>query len=145
MPERPIGYWLRLVDNLIQDQFSRTLDEHGVTRIQWQLLNALASGPHTAVELDSATRPFLAGGGTGSSAEHLTELIDSGWVEATGSIYQLTERGNGARERLSNVVAGQRTAMAAGLTEVEYTTTIRTLELVARNLGWTDEPAPPPA
>jgi DNA-binding MarR family transcriptional regulator len=137
MPDRPIGYWLRLVDSLIQDQFANTLDEHGVTRIQWQLLNALASGPHTGVELDSAIRPFLVGSND-TSAEHLAELIDSGWVQATETIYQLTERGNSARERLSNVVAGQRTAMAAGLTEEEHAATLRSLERIARNLGWTD-------
>jgi DNA-binding MarR family transcriptional regulator len=136
---RPIGFWLRLVDNLINEQFSKTLDEHGVTRLQWQLLNVLASGPKSVIELDSSVRPFLVASGDESSAEHLTELIESGWVDAMETGYELTERGRGARDRLSNVVAGQRTEMAAGLTEDEYTTTVRTLERVARNLGWSDE------
>ena len=49
--QRPIGYWLRLVDGLIDDQFAGTLDEHGVTRMQWQLLNVLARG-QASVESD---------------------------------------------------------------------------------------------
>jgi hypothetical protein len=136
---RPIGFWLRLVDTLINEQFSQTLDEHGVTRVQWQLLNVLAGGASTVTELDSALRPFLVVEGTPSSIDHLTELIESGWVDATGSGYELTERGHGARDRLSNVVAAQRTDMAAGLSEDEYLSAVGTLERIARNLGWNDD------
>jgi hypothetical protein len=137
--QRPIGYWLRLVDGLIDDQFSRTLDEHGVTRIQWQLLNVLASGDTTVEQLDAAVRPFLLSSGEPSSIDHLTELIESGWVDATQTGYELTERGHGARDRLSNVVAGQRTEMAAGVSPEDYLVSVRSLETIARNLGWSDE------
>jgi predicted transcriptional regulator len=137
--QRPIGYWLRLVENLINDQFSATLEEHGVTRIQWQLLNVLAAGDSTVMQLDAAVRGFLVTGGEASSIDHLTELIESGWVDATQTGYELTERGHGARDRLSNVVAGQRTEMAAGVTPEDYLTSVRTLEAIARNLGWQDE------
>jgi predicted transcriptional regulator len=137
--QRPIGYWLRLVENLINDQFSATLDEHGVTRIQWQLLNVLAAGDSTVMQLDAAVRGSLVAAGEQSSIDHLTELIESGWVDATQTGYELTERGHGARDRLSNVVAGQRTEMAAGVTPEDYLTSVRTLETIARNLGWQDE------
>jgi hypothetical protein len=136
---RPIGFWLRLVDNLINEQFARTLDEHGVTRIQWQLLNVLAGGAATVTELDAAVAPFLAAEGEASAVDHLSELIESGWVDATPSSYELTERGHGARDRLTNVVTAQRTEMVAGVTEAEYVAAVNTLERVARNLGWTDE------
>jgi hypothetical protein len=136
--ELPIGYWLRLVDNLINEQFDATLDEHGVTRLQWQLLNVLAAGPQSVIQLDTAVRPFLVAVGAQTSIEHLTELIESGWVDATETGYELTERGHGARDRLSNVVAGQRTEMAAGVAPEDYRAAVKTLEQVARNLGWTD-------
>ena len=29
---RPLGFWLKLVDSLIDEQFAATLEEHGVTR-----------------------------------------------------------------------------------------------------------------
>ena len=137
--QRPIGYWLRIVDNLINEQFSTTLDEHGVTRIQWQLLNVLAGGPQTVTQLDSAIRPFLVAAGEQTVIDHLTELIESGWVDATPTGYELTERGHGARDRLSNVVAGQRTEMAAGVSPEDYLTSVKTLGTIARNLGWLDE------
>jgi hypothetical protein len=136
---RPIGYWLRLVDRLVNDQFERTLDEHGVTRVQWQLLNVLAGGAASVTELDAAVSPYLAAEGGLTTVEHISELIDSGWINETQTNYELTERGHGARDRLSNVVAGQRTDMVEGVTEVEYVATVKTLEQVARNLGWSDE------
>jgi hypothetical protein len=135
--QRPIGYWLRLVDGLINDQFARTLDEHGVTRMQWQLLNVLARG-HASVEmLDAAVAPFLSAGDE-TTLDHLTELIESAWVDATPTGYELTERGRAALDRLTNVVAQQRTVMSAGVAEDEYLTTISTLERMAVNLGWSD-------
>ncbi|MEJ1230424.1 MAG: hypothetical protein WDM88_07055 [Galbitalea sp.] len=50
--------------------------------------------------------------------------------------------GTAALDRLTNVVAGQRTAMAAGITEDDYVTTTRSLERMAVNLGWHDEGQP---
>jgi hypothetical protein len=136
--QRPIGFWLRLVDSLIDEQFARTLDEHGVTRLQWQLMNVLARGQSTIQQLDAAVAPFLARDSE-TAIDHLTELIESAWVDATPSGYELTERGHGALDRLTNVVAGQRIEMAAGVSEAEYLTTSTTLERMAINLGWSDE------
>lgn len=136
--ERPIGFWLRLVDNLIDEQFATTLDEHGVTRLQWQLLNVLARGTASLPVLTRALQPFVADGGEEATLEQLSELIDSGWVDATPSGYEITERGRGALERLTTVVTEQRTRMTAGVTEPDYLTTVATLEQLARNMGWSD-------
>lgn len=146
---RPIGYWLKLVDRRIDEQFASTLEEHGVTRRQWQLLNVLSRGDATVQHLDAAVAPFLVDDPartdptTGepapeSSAEHLTELIDSGWVDATSTGYHLTERGATAFERLEQVVATQRSLMLDGLTQDQYDATLTVLERMARNLGWSD-------
>lgn len=136
--QRPIGYWLKLVDGLIDEQFAHTLDEHGVTRMQWQLLNVLARGQASVEMLDAAVAPFLIAGEE-TTLDHLTELIESAWVDATPTGYELTERGHGALARLTNVVAEQRTVMSAGVTEEGYLTTIQSLEQMARNLGWTEQ------
>jgi len=133
--QRPIGYWLKLVDNLIERQFAETLDEHGVTRRQWQLLNVLARGAATVEQLDEAVRPFVTDGD--SSAEHLSELIDSAWVSSTAAGYEMTERGFTAFGTLSEVVAQQRTIVGQGISEAQYTETVSVLEQMARNLGFT--------
>ena len=133
---RPIGFWLKLVDRLIDEQFASTLDEHGVTRRQWQLLNVLSSEPATVDALDAAVAPFFADGD--SSSEHLAELIESGWVSLTSETYTLEERGRGALDRLSHVVATQRTRVTEGLTQQQYDETLTVLETMARNLGWSE-------
>ncbi len=135
---RPIGYWLKLVDRLIDEQFASTLEEHGVTRRQWQLMNVLSREPSTVEQLDAAVAPFLSADDSETSAEHLTELIESAWVDATVTGYELTERGRGAFERLADVVATQRTVVAEGVTPEQYEQTIATLERMARNLGWSE-------
>src|SRR6476646_7859095 len=42
---RPIGYWLKHLDRLIADSFSRALAADELTRRHWQVLNTLARGP----------------------------------------------------------------------------------------------------
>ena len=140
---RPIGFWLKLVDRLIDEQFASTLEEHGVTRRQWQLLNVLARENATIAQLDAAVAPFLSATVTqdsepAPSAEHLTELIDSGWVDATPTGYELTDRGRVAFEKLEAVVASNRTAATRGLTQEQYDETLVVLEKLARNLGYND-------
>lgn len=136
--QRPIGFWLKLVDRLLDEQFAATLDEHGVTRRQWQLLNVLSRGPSTVSQLDEAIAPFLtldADGATESSSEHLTELIESAWVDATATGYEITERGSAAFNRLADVVAENRSLVTRGVSESEYHSTISVLERMANNLG----------
>ena len=133
--QRPIGYWLKLVDNLIERQFAGTLDEHGVTRRQWQLLSVLARGMATVEQLDDAVRPFFTD--DESSAEHLSELIESAWVAATPEGYEMTDRGFTAFGTLSEVVAQQRTIVGQGISEAEYGETIGVLQKMAHNLGFT--------
>ncbi len=131
---RPIGFWLKLVDRLIDEQFQATLEEHGVTRRQWQLLNVLHAQNATIEQLDAAVAPFL--GADETSAENLTELVESEWVESAAEGYSLTERGRAALDRLSQVVATQRTAIAQGITPDEYQLAVSVLERMAANLGY---------
>jgi hypothetical protein len=142
---RPIGFWLKLVDGLLDERFASTLEEHGVTRRQWQLLNMLSRGPATVEELDAAVAPFLAAGtapgddgtpATEGSAEHLSELIESAWVDATAAGYELTEKGRIAFDALAETVAALRDEMSDGLTRQQYDDTVAVLERMARNLGW---------
>lgn len=134
----PIGYWLKLVDQLIDKQFSAALDEHGVTRRQWQLLNVLSQGDATMEQLDAAVAPFLNPDADETSAEHLAELVDSAWVAKNGARYFLTEQGSAAFARLAEVVARNRDTVSEGVADGDYQTTLAVLERMARNLGWSE-------
>lgn len=140
--QRPIGYWLKLVDSLISEQFATSLEEHGVTRRQWQLLNLLGGKAHTSEELMSSLAPFFdevsPEGEPASPAEHLAELLESGWVAQDGDSYSLTERGHISLGRLTELVEGMRERSSAGVTDEQYETTIATLQRMATNLGWSE-------
>jgi DNA-binding MarR family transcriptional regulator len=137
---RPIGFWLRLVDRLIEERFDALLEEHGVTRRQWQLLNILERGPASADQLDAAVAPFLDDDGSESSVAHLAELVESGWVVEG---FALTDTGRTAFDGLRVVVGEMRQSAAEGVSEGEYAATIDVLERMAHNLGWNPTPEDP--
>lgn len=140
---RPIGFWLKLVDRLIDDRFAETLDEHGVTRRQWQLLSLLRRGPASREELEVAIAPFTAAQdpdvdeALGEVAfSQLDELLDSEWVASTPSGYVLLPKGEQSYDRLEDLVDGIRSTVSSGITDDAYATTVATLAQMARNLDW---------
>ena len=142
--QQPIGYWVKLVDRLIDGLFATTLEEHGITRRQWQLLNVLAQGPAGVEQLDIDIAPFLspdnaavpAGPGTHtSSLESLTELVESDWISTDGTLYELTERGRAVVDRLTVVVTDERTRATLGVSTEQYNAAITVLETMAHNLS----------
>jgi DNA-binding PadR family transcriptional regulator len=143
--QRPLGYWLKLVDSLISEQFTVVLEEHGVTRRQWQLLNVLSKGPATGGELTSALAPFFgepaAEGEPTSPSEHLAELVESGWISEEGHTFTLTERGATSLDRLTALVDTMREESSAGVSPEDYATTVASLRRMALNLGWEDPAA----
>lgn len=142
--QRPIGFWLKLVDRLIDERFANTLEEHGVTRRQWQLLNVLSRGYATGAQLDATLAPFLSAIDDETVKEHLAELVGSGWVLLSPSGYSLTDPGRTAFAALAATVDKTRVITADGISEQQYAQTLETLERMARNLAWTDPtPAPP--
>lgn len=152
--QQPIGYWVKLVDRLIDDLFATTLEEHGITRRQWQLLNILSQGAAGVERLDIEIAPFLtpldaavplttpasaatppAPGAHSSSLESLTELVESDWLTTDGTLYELTDRGRTVVERLTVVIADERTRATVGVTAEQYDTAVTVLETMARNLN----------
>lgn len=144
-PQRPIGYWLALVDRLINEQFEATLDEHGVTRLQWQMLSLVGDAPVTPVELEHALAPFVAGLEPSAVTDQLEELLDSAWVERQDEVLALSERGRTSFGRLGEVVERAGEQVAEGVSSEEYAQTLVVLERMARNAGWTEPASDAPA
>ncbi|MGO2053422.1 MarR family winged helix-turn-helix transcriptional regulator [Glutamicibacter sp. 287] len=136
---RPLGFWLKLVDSLIDEQFAATLEEHGVTRRQWQVLNLLEQNPASEAELTTGLSPFFASPDEPQSVtEHLAELVESGWISRQGGEYLITERGHVSLVKLSELVERIRTQCGEGLTPEAYSTTVSSLEQMAKNFGWAE-------
>jgi DNA-binding MarR family transcriptional regulator len=135
---RPIGFWLKLVDRLLDEGFERLLDAAGLTRRHWQVLTALQTGPVTVQELDARLAPFL-GGREPTTGPVLDGLAARGWVTRTaGGRAAVTPAGAAAHERLLADVSAHRRRVTGGITAEEYRATVAVLERMAANLGWED-------
>lgn len=151
--QQPISYWVKLVDRIIDDLFAVTLEEHGITRRQWQLLLVLSQGPAGIDRLDIEIAPFLMpksdvtppmGEAHTTSRESLDELVESDWLTINGSLYTLTDRGRSVVERLTAVIAEERAKATVGVTTEQYQTAVTVLETMAKNLRAQSESAQPP-
>ncbi|MER6951426.1 MarR family transcriptional regulator [Nonomuraea sp. NPDC000554] len=118
---KPIGYWLKHLDNLFESAMDDALAEQGVTRRQWQILNALA---HNAEDPRDALRPFS--GVTGA----LDELTARGWIADD----RLTDAGRDAHAVIAQHVGRFRQRAVDGVSTQEYQATVDVLSRMCANL-----------
>lgn len=159
---RPIGWWLKRVDGLLDLGFEATLGARDVSRRQWQILNGLIEGTPPAELLASLT-VFEASGGV---HEALASLVERGWlrsgsatdvsisaapantgdaspVEATGTSrvettemtqVELTVEGRQQHAFIGAEVRAMRTSVTEGLSADDYRAVITGLARMAENL-----------
>ena len=97
---KPIGWWIKEVDRLLELSFERVLAADGVSRRQWQALNA-ARGEEP---IEVALAPFLAGDPAELAA--VTEpLTARGWLD---DATRLTPAGATALAALTEKVQAER-------------------------------------
>lgn len=140
-PQRPIGFWCKLVDRLIDETFDALLREEQLTRRHWQVLNVLSTQVASVVEINGQLTPFL-GAGEDTVRPVLDELTDRGWVGWADGRPSLTPQGSEAHGALQRAVSAQRQRVAAGIGAEEYQATLDVLRRVAVNLGWSDVTGP---
>lgn len=135
----PIGYWLKLVDRLIDQGFDAVLGSAAVTPRHWQILNLLQDGPATYAHIDDEAAPYL--------APHMPtvrpivdDLCTRGWATPVGpDQVALTETGQKALVDIQGRVAADRERITEGISDEEYRTTVDVLARMATNLGWREE------
>ena len=128
---RPVGFWLKLVDRLIDARLDASLGD--LSRRHWQVLNVVQQGPANQTEIDARIRPFLDAEGT--TAREAADLRERGWITGTVPL-ELTERGTQEFQRLLMLVSADRKHLMVGIAPEEYASTVSVLERMARNFGW---------
>ena len=119
--DRPLGYWLRLVDALISREFDIRLAESGADRRDWMLLNVI-DGTHAWARAPRGKRT--------------RRLEERGWIEQNGSgDWTLTDAGHEMKDRLGKAVSGIRERVSSAVSPEDYATTIASLQAMARELG----------
>jgi hypothetical protein len=137
--DRPIGYWLKKLNNLTDAEFERQLGDASLSRRQWQVLNLIEDGPRSVPELESELEPFLRDAlqdlaEAQDLGEALSGLVTRGWAELMDNIVRLTETGQAQFGLLKARVAELRQALTAGISAEEYQATIDVLSRMTENL-----------
>ncbi|WP_116247043.1 MarR family winged helix-turn-helix transcriptional regulator [Nocardiopsis sp. FIRDI 009] len=132
MSDLPIGYWLKHLDRLIENDFDRVLSSESLGRRHWQVLTSLHKEPGTVADLDRRLAPFLEEDEP-TVAPVVDQLRARGWVEGQQPL-SLTAAGETAHEALFEKVSDARRRLAQGISDQEYRATVDVLERMSANL-----------
>jgi len=131
--EKPLGYWLQHLHNLLEAQFAGVLADLGVNRREWQLVNTLSRGARTREALDQALAPFWAAEESGLR-DGLARLAARGWIDESGDAVTLTDDGAAAHAELARRINEARGVVLGGLSPEQYAETVRILAVMAGNV-----------
>ena len=128
--QRPIGWWVRRLDALLEEAVDTAVSAEGLTRRHWQVLHSLAEGGTSEAAVQETLADF-----PGDVGAVVTDLAARGWVDrpAPGSA-QLTEDGLAAHDRVFRAVGRVRRHVADGLSRQEYERTILVLSRMVQNM-----------
>ncbi|TDC55610.1 MarR family transcriptional regulator [Actinomadura sp. KC345] len=136
---RPLGYWLKLLDQLIEEHLDHVLMRKGIRRRHWQVMNLLKrhtdrggrSIPATRKDIAEQLGPFWSGSEV-TLSEVLNELIQRGWLTKTEP-YGLTAAGEGAHAILAPIVQQAAGRIDDGVTAQEHAATVDVLRRMTAN------------
>jgi DNA-binding MarR family transcriptional regulator len=128
--QRPIGWWVKRLDVLLEQAVDSAVAGEGLTRRHWQVLHSLADGAARESDLRSTLADF-----PGDVGAVVGELVERGWVaRSAGDEVALTADGRAGHDRVAAAVGRVRRHVADGLSAREYERTIMVLERMAENL-----------
>lgn len=127
--QRPIGWWVRRLDALLEEALDVALAGEGLTRRHWQVLHSLSEGDAGEDDLRGALADFP--GDVGAVVE---QLVGRGWVRRSPDRLALTEAGRSAHERVAAAVGRFRRQVADGVSAEEYERTVLVLGRMVSNV-----------
>ena len=136
--DRPLGYWVKHLDTLLEESLDRVLARNGIRRRHWQVLNVLREGPQTRAQVAEAMLSFWVAASV-TQTDVVDDLNRRGWAEIDGDTYRLTAEGEEAYSRLSLDVATLRAQVTDGFSTEEYATVITALARMAANLEGSEQ------
>jgi hypothetical protein len=128
--ERPIGWWVRRLDALLEEAVDAVVVAEGLTRRHWQVLHSMATGAEHEADVAAALADF-----PGDVEAVVSELVGRGWAARLGAgRVALTSDGAVAHARVSRAVERVRRHAADGLSRNEYERTILVLSRMVANI-----------
>jgi hypothetical protein len=129
--QRPLGYWLRVVDARISGRFAAAFAAEDIGRREWMLLNVLSGDVDAPGFAERLAR----------RGKKLRSLQERGWVTENDGIWTLTDEGRAAKDRLSETVSSIREEVGEAVSPEDLAITMASLEAIARRLGWDEQSA----
>lgn len=128
--ERPIGWWVKRLDTLLEEALDSVVAGEGLTRRHWQVLHLLAEGVDRESDVLTALADF-----PGDALAVVTDLAGRGWVDRPlAGLVHLTADGAAAHDRVSRAVGRVRRHTADGLSRQEYERTVLVLTRMVENV-----------
>jgi DNA-binding MarR family transcriptional regulator len=128
--QRPIGWWVKRLDVLLEEAVDTAVAGEGLNRRHWQVLHSLAGGVVRESDLRSTLADF-----PGDVGAVVGELVERGWVaRPAGGDLALTADGRAGHDRVASAVGRVRRHLADGLSAREYERTVMILERMVDNV-----------
>ncbi|WP_051853718.1 MarR family winged helix-turn-helix transcriptional regulator [Streptomyces sp. NRRL S-146] len=130
---KPIGYWLNRTDQAITRYMNGMLQEFGLTRVAWQVLNVVHDTPEaTDVDVRSA---LSANADIHTLTAAVETVLADGWASRPApERLTLTRSGRRRLNEVAERVATFRDLSTSGISPDEYRTAVLVLERMALNL-----------
>lgn len=135
-----LGYWVKLVDRLLEIRLEHILASDLLTRPHWQILSIVHQEPLSEADLEMQLLPFVGRSSTPIRV-HIDDLMEAGWLDYRGGRYFLAASRVDAYAATAQKVQRMRRAVMAGISVEDYHLVMRILAQVSTNLGWDERAA----
>ncbi|MFJ3829280.1 MarR family winged helix-turn-helix transcriptional regulator [Streptomyces sp. NPDC090046] len=129
---KPIGYWLNRTDQALTASMDSALVAFGLTRLGWQVLNAVRDDAR-ATDAGLATALAVGDGTSALSATVAALLADGRLTRPRPDRLALTDDGRALLAEAARRMGAFRERSARGITREEYLTAVSVLERMTRN------------
>ncbi len=128
--QRPIGWWVRRLDALLEQAVDSAVAGEDLTRRHWQVLCSVAERARPVGDLRAELADF-----PGDVDAVVTDLVRLGWVQRSADDgLTLTAVGRAGHDRVAAAVGRVRKHVADGLSAQEYERTILVLGRMVENV-----------
>ncbi len=129
----PIGYYLKLADTCLTKGIDEIQSQHGLNRIEWQVLNSIYEKPEILkTEILEIMKPLA----DNQIVETIiTKFIDKRQAEVKNNTLALTTEGKDLHKSCFNTQQKFRKKAVADISEADYQTTISTLQKIIANIS----------
>jgi hypothetical protein len=129
---RPIGWWLKEADVLLDAAFDQALEGEEVDRRDWQVLASLSTGAKIRDDVVAGLSPFDP---PAVVEDVIRRLCGRGWVQDQAATLQLTPAGVERQQSLAPRVRAVRHRIAAALPQDDYVALVGLLARLVDALG----------